>query len=43
MFQNILNNLETEITIVKKNLNNINMEMKVSPIASNSCIMLKYQ
>lgn len=42
-FQNIISNFETEVSIMKKNLSNLSMEMKVSPIVSNSCIMLKYQ
>ncbi len=42
-FQNMIGNLETEVSILKKNLSNMSMEMKVSPITSNSCIMLKYQ
>lgn len=42
-FQNLLTSLETEISIVKKTISNMNLDMKVSPIVSNSCIILKYQ
>ena len=42
-FQKILANLEGELMIVKKNIGSLKTEMKVSPISSSSCIMLKYQ
>lgn len=42
-FQKIISNLESEVMILKKNIGSMKTEMKVSPIASSSCIMLKYQ
>lgn len=42
-FQKLKDGIEAELTLIKKNIGNMKMDMKVSPISSNSCIMLKYQ
>jgi hypothetical protein len=42
-FEGIIANIQAEVSIIKKSLSNLNLEMKLSPTASSSCIMLKYQ
>lgn len=42
-FKNMINSIETEMGLIKKNMQSSMADLKVSPISSSSCILLKYQ